>query len=366
MKTAIEKVNEYINKGIARGRLKEDQKIESEWSLAKRLGISRSSVHLAVARLASEGVVVSIPGKGTFLAGRNNAKKSLRGIRVGVVMPYPHYLERSENLYWFNAHDIFSGAQEEARSQGMEVIACTCMPGMKEGEIDYWLKSNTRDGNMRGLIFINPLGYGHLLQKCLEENIPVAGWHYEQEEYDVVTVGYYRAMYKAVSFLIERGRKRFFYLGYLPEWGGKDKFAACRQALEDSKIPFDGKQVVNYSKHDPHLGYTGVTRIVKKDMEIDAVVANNDTLATDAMAALREAGIKVPDDVAVIGADDMPGMAELTVPLATLKVPRIEIGRTLFQLLRRRLLNTEAPISQVTLEAKFVNRTSAGYLKVKR
>ena len=364
MQTAIEKVSHYINEGISNGKFRENQKIESEWNLAKRLEISRSSVHLALARLATEGMVVSVPGKGTFLAQRNNAKNILRGTKIGIVMPNPHFAERSENIYWFNAHDIFLGAQEEARSQGMEVIACTCMPGMKAGEIDSWLKNNIRDGNMKGLIFVNPLGYGHLLQRCLQESIPVAGWDYKPGEYDVVRAGYYRAMYEAVSFLLKSGRRRLLYLGYLAEWGGKEKFTAYRQALEAFNVPFNDKLIIEYSKDDPHLGYTRVTRFVKNGITFDAVVANNDILATDAMAALGEAGLKVPEEIAVTGADDMPGVAELTIPLATLRVPRIEVGRTLFQLLRRRFLNTEAPISQVTLEAKFVNRTSAGCLKV--
>jgi LacI family transcriptional regulator len=70
--------------------------------------------------------------------------------------------------------------------------------------------------------------------------------------------------------------------------------------------------------------------------EFTAIFAGNDGVAAGAMAALREAGRRVPDDVSVVGYDDVPSAADFNPPLTTVRVPQEELGRTAVKLAMQR------------------------------
>src|SRR5258708_38083379 len=75
-------------------------------------------------------------------------------------------------------------------------------------------------------------------------------------------------------------------------------------------------------------GASAMTKLLAADPRLDAVFAANDVMAFGAMRALRSAGRRVPDDVAVVGFDDIPASAMTHPPLTTVRQPLYEMGRT--------------------------------------
>ena len=90
-----------------------------------------------------------------------------------------------------------------------------------------------------------------------------------------------------------------------------------------------------------------------------AIICGNDVLAAGAMLGAREAGLRVPKDLSIIGFDDIGLAADMTPPPTTVLVPQIEMGQAAARLLLQKINGGEAPKS-VTLQTEFINRGSLG------
>ena len=360
-KSAIREVEDYMRDLVSRGVLKEGQQIVSEWELSRQFGISRSSVHQALEILTLEKVLYRIPGKGTFVSSRSSNSNGLKGRKVAFILPDKHLIDVGGGIYWFNSRDLFSGVVEEAGIYGADAHLYTCKPDFSPTEAEEWLQLHIHNNSFAGLIFENFSGYEALIEKSFQRNIPVALWNFRLEPYDTVTVDYRPAMYEAVNFLLKSGRNRIIFLGRTDNnhGGSTDKFDAYCKAIKDMGMPLREELVITIENH-PHFGFKAVSRAVRSKLKFDAVVAVNDITAVDAVYALKENGIKIPEDVAVTGSDDMPGMNGFEPPLATLRVPRVQVGRHLLQLIRNRIMEPGTPPVLITLKAQFINRVSAG------
>ncbi len=109
---------------------------------------------------------------------------------------------------------------------------------------------------------------------------------------------------------------------------------------------------------DAAAGRVGVERILEHGTAPSAIFATNDFAAIGAIGGLRDRGLRVPDDVAIVGYNDTPLAENLPVPLTTVRSPMVEMGRTAFRLLEQ-ALNGNEPVS-VALEPALVVRASTG------
>ncbi len=106
-------------------------------------------------------------------------------------------------------------------------------------------------------------------------------------------------------------------------------------------------------------GRRAMTELLARHPEVDAVVAASDTMAAGALTALRSAGRRVPDDVAVVGFDDFPLAEHTDPPLTTVRQPLEEIGRAMVRLLREEMEQPEVAWRHVILRTRLVVRGSA-------
>lgn len=136
----------------------------------------------------------------------------------------------------------------------------------------------------------------------------------------------------------------------------RDRLDGFRSGLRDYKLRLDPKLIVggDFSRDG---GARAALELLDRDPEISAIFALNDLMAVGALAALRERGISVPDQVAVAGFDDIPLAADLTPALTTVRVPMIEMGARAMAL----ALQPISPELQVEhLATELVVRASSG------
>jgi DNA-binding LacI/PurR family transcriptional regulator len=110
----------------------------------------------------------------------------------------------------------------------------------------------------------------------------------------------------------------------------------------------------------PELGYPGVQNLLARRLRFTALVAFNDVSAIGAIRALRDANLRVPEDVSLIGFDDIPAAAYITPRLTTIRQPLVEIGSIATQFLLNRIHNTAMPRDEITVEPALVVRESTG------
>jgi DNA-binding LacI/PurR family transcriptional regulator len=159
----------------------------------------------------------------------------------------------------------------------------------------------------------------------------------------------------AVRHLLATGRTRIATIaGPQDMIAGIDRLAGFREALRGSAR----RPAVAVGDFTSGSGVAAMRRLLTEDPELDAVFAASDLMADGALQTLRRAGRRVPDDVAVVGFDDIDLAAYTDPPLTTIRQPIVEIGRRLARQLLRRVAGQEIePV--VTLPTELVLRESA-------
>jgi DNA-binding LacI/PurR family transcriptional regulator len=159
----------------------------------------------------------------------------------------------------------------------------------------------------------------------------------------------------AVRHLVDSGRTRIATIaGPQDMIGGIDRLTGYREALRGS----DRRSIIAVGDFTLDSGAAAMRQLLADDPGIDAVFAASDLMAQGALKALREAGRRVPDDVAVVGFDDIALAAHTDPPLTTVRQPILEIGRRMAtQLLR--LVAGEDIEPTMTLPTELVLRQSA-------
>jgi DNA-binding LacI/PurR family transcriptional regulator len=163
----------------------------------------------------------------------------------------------------------------------------------------------------------------------------------------------------ATAHLTGTGRRRIAFLGG-PEHDAEvdDRYRGYELALADAGLPLDPALVVHASWHEPERSSAAaVTELLDRAPDVDAVFANSDLLAIGAMEALRTHGRAVPDDVAVIGYDDIAIARYTSPPLTTIRQDGPLAGKLLARSLVQQL--ETGVVSNLSIPAELVVRGSA-------
>lgn len=176
---------------------------------------------------------------------------------------------------------------------------------------------------------------------------------------DYVSVDLEEGAYIATKHLINLGHRRIacvhseFALG---RTGSRVK--GYKKALAESGIVFD-ETLVKPCSIRLLDGYT-VTKEILSGKDVTAIFMHNDLLAIGAFKAVRERGLKVPDDIAIVGFDDLEISKFLEIPLTSVAHPKAKVGRLLGQAIIERIRHGETEVKHILLKPKLVIRKSSG------
>jgi LacI family transcriptional regulator/LacI family repressor for deo operon, udp, cdd, tsx, nupC, and nupG len=167
---------------------------------------------------------------------------------------------------------------------------------------------------------------------------------------------------RAVEYLIAGGHTRIaHFAGPAYSAHSGERIDGVRRACSSSRLLFDDRDVVPAGAHLEDGYRAGLAYFGSRadDQRPTAVTCYNDLVAIGLCRALRELGIGVPEDVSVVGYDDIPIVEYLAVPLTTVRVPKRRMGQLAAQMLIRHVEARElVPPQKVYLEAELVVRGS--------
>lgn len=199
------------------------------------------------------------------------------------------------------------------------------------------------------------------IMKIIESGFPVVylgKWHHD----DIVTVQRddFGGAYEATKQLIMNGRKRIVHLtGPLDYQVSIDRIEGYKQALQDNKILFDPSLLVE-ADFSREMGNAAVLRLHEQSVKYDAIFAGNDRMAIGAMRGLRALGLTVPEDVSVIGCDNIE-TAELIEPaLSSIHQPMREIGELAAERIVAMLTGQTITDTQTMVSSTLIIRESCG------
>jgi DNA-binding LacI/PurR family transcriptional regulator len=167
----------------------------------------------------------------------------------------------------------------------------------------------------------------------------------------------------ATKHLLGLDRQRLVAFGAHPgeETGSAAlRLTGYREALTDAKITVDEDLIVPVQAWHRHDGATAMREFISRGIEFDGVVAFNDTIAFGALRALQEFGMRVPEDVAVIGFDDIDETQYSMPTLTSIHPGRDDIARIAVDLLARRIRERGRSFDplEITVPFQLVERES--------
>lgn len=214
-----------------------------------------------------------------------------------------------------------------------------------------------------GLILTISIGAEKLV-KLKEEDVPVVFYQEQRIPVDYVDVNIYKGGLLATTHLINLGHKK---IGFIDMQGEDEaRVKGYKDALYQHNLSIKRKWMIpgpGYQKG----GYDGMKKILALKDGPTAIFSHNDRVAIGAMRAIFEAGLKVPEDIAIVGFDDMEESKYLDVPLTTINLPRKEIAKKLVGVILGKIESKNGSQPQkIVIEPKLIIRESCGfYLKRK-
>jgi LacI family transcriptional regulator len=159
--------------------------------------------------------------------------------------------------------------------------------------------------------------------------------------------------YLAVRHLIELGHRRIaFITGPANNNDADERMAGYRRALGEAGIAFDAQLLAEGDFHEAG-GAHALNQLLERDQRFTALFAANDLTAYGARLAMYRRGIRVPEDVSLVGFDDLPGSEYTTPPLTTIRQPLYDMGRiatgALLHLINGETVTEEMPPLQLVL-----------------
>jgi DNA-binding LacI/PurR family transcriptional regulator len=163
----------------------------------------------------------------------------------------------------------------------------------------------------------------------------------------------------AVKYLINLGHRQIACIvnAPAPYSSATQRLEGYQAALNLARIAYDEK-LVRFGDFDAQSGYQQMRDLLESKQQFTAAFVASDNVAMGAMAAIREAGLSIPQDISLVGFDDVPLAAFATPGLTTVRIPAREIAQRSCHLLVR-LIRGDMPESRnLTLDTEFVARSS--------
>jgi LacI family transcriptional regulator len=255
---------------------------------------------------------------------------------------------------------VVRGAQDVAYQNSYQLVLCnTDNDPEKERAYLHELHSY----RMAGLLMIPSVGSELGLKRDLPRAGPIVcldrrpkGW-----SGDSVTVDNVGGARAATEYVLSLGHRYVAAItGNLPLTNAKARLEGFRAALEAAGIPID-PEYIQEGRFDRLSGYEKAHVLLQLRPRPTALFASNDLIALGALAALREAGLRCPEDVSVVGFDDLEFAEFIHPALTTVAQPGYQIGAKGASLLLRRLQSRDASVQHVVLPTELRIRQSTAH-----
>ena len=325
--------------------------------IARLAGVSTSTVSRAlagstlVAAKLREQIVRLARDHGYVV---NSTARNLRLQRtqtLSVVIPLGH--ETGQHLTDPFFVEMLGHLADEITQRGFGMFLQKILPPM-----DNWLQRLLSSHRADGIIVIGQSTEHKVLQEAAANYRPLVVWggHLDRQDYCTVGTDNVAGAKQATEHLLATGRRKIVFLGYANVPEVKLRVEGYERALARAKKGTQLPRVV-----PAHLtadaAYEAMRAFIQDKGSFDAVIAASDVIAMSAIRAITAAGLRVPEDVAVVGFDDILMASHANPPLTSVRQDLKSGARMLVDLLFRRIDGEDTP--SATMPAELVIRESS-------
>lgn len=346
-------VREKILHAVDEGHFAPGDQLPSTKALSETLSVSLVTVHRALGELVSSGVLERGQGRGTFVH-HEYVRRGRRGTatRFGLVFQAECSLADSYH------GQLLEGVRQESTDHGLDLVL------LRYGED--WRKE------CRGYLYVNPLdeqlahpptfeGRFSKTSKSTTPPIMVVGARSDRQDVSCIDTDNHRLAELAVEHLASLGHTTIGYVGDLGEVSNsRDRWNGFRNACERAGVRCPERFVMRSSgwslTDDEVEQLRGMLALPGAPT---AIFAAGYYFALGVYSAIKRAGLRIPEDVAVVGVDDPPSASHLSPGLTTLRQPLVEVGRRAVRGLLAGIDEPDQAPVRMTLEPELIARASS-------
>lgn len=270
--------------------------------------------------------------------------------------------------------ELARSVRETLINRGYSLFICISEHSAKEDIIAFESLANHSVDGIIVATRANEGGDKYLLG-IVENNVPVVviGRDFQHQDVDFVSPDNLRGGFEATQHLIDLGHERIGFIGASLKGGSSLKrLQGYLNALEQHNIEIDERlvtgrnqdvsEIPGYSTEE--IGFDGMKRLLALPSPPTAVFARNDFTAIGAMSAIKEAGLRIPEDIAIVGFDDISLALRTSPPLTTVRQPMRLEGELAAELLLERIERKETlQRRERILNCELIVRDSTGLKK---
>ena len=324
-------------------------KLPGERTLAKTFGYSYMTIRKAIDNLVAEGILYNVPTRGAFVADRKTAKKKTNvigyfldnNIVAGLTSPYYSLIfdalakQATKHGYSLIYFSDFEDTSSIKRMNKVDGVIASCFPRIEKAIHEI-------NNNLPVVVIDN---------SSSDKTIPS------------IIIDNFNAVRESVGHLCEHGHKRIGYITGLDDSDvGRDRYAGYINALTTHGLKLN-EELVFRGDFSFESGLTGADYFLSLKKPPTAIMCANDSMAIAALGRITQKGLVVPDDISIIGFDDIPVASHMHPPLTTLAAPINKIAKLAVEMLISLIQNKDIENKHVALSAKLISRKTCADVK---
>lgn len=328
--------------------------------VAAKAGVSTATVsrvvngHPRVGPEVKAAVTIAIEELGYVPNPSARSLMTQRTGSIGVVV-----LEPADRLFgdpFFG--QLMQGISAALADRGQRLMLMLAPTRDEEARAERYLTAE----HMDGIVLIGPHGADPLLKRLVKSKIPlvVSGRPPDERGVSYVDARNREGAAAAVTHLITLGRRRIATIyGTLDLPSAADRLEGYRDAMRAAGYDLDGT-LEAAGEYRAGAAGAAMRSLLSSHPDLDAVFVASDSMAIAVMQAIKDSGRRVPEDIAVMGFDDLPTGRESQPTLSTVRQPIEAMGREMVRLVLQRIDEPGVAASQVVFATELVLRGSTG------
>jgi len=349
---------ESLKESLTSGEYCAGARLPSEAELVRRFGVSRMTIVKAVKELERMGLVVRRAGSGTYATSRTALENHLLGLLIpglGDTEIFEPICQGMASFPLVGEHSLLWGNSSILHAQTDDAAEQLCQDYIRQKVSGVFFapleltpaKDQVNKKIMAALDRANiPVV---LLDRCFAP-------YPQRSQYDLVGIDNRRTAYLATEHLVQSGAKRIAFWGKERSASTVDgRIAGYREALFAHQMLRNEDLVTRGNPSDQSL-----VRSILKEQRPDSFLCANDITAANLMQSLLSLGVSIPEEICMMGIDDVKYATLLPIPLTTQHQPCLKIGRVAMAAMIERLNAPDTPTRDILLNCELVIRKSCG------
>jgi len=319
--------------------------------LCEKYGLDRVTVRKALSMLSDEGLIERKQGRGTTVLPRtpNNADRE-KGMFLFALYHGSHLVDRIGEPFYAKSLDEIEKYLHHHNERMM-------YSKIRQGNI---LSALCKHLNAKGVILAGALDED-IIKQCKDLDIPVVTYNSRFEGLPYVKADNEESITKLVRHLIDLGHKRIGYITVPGHLNSSQRLSQVSQLMSASKL---GVPVIAEGDWSEQGGYNASMKLLQDTANpVTAIFAGNDSMAIGTLRAVHETGLKVPEDISVVGFDGIAQSAVTSPPLTTFQTDISTMTEAACMLVTHMITNGVNPNMGVVVSGQMIIRKSTGRAK---